>query len=615
MKDQNTDIIKKKIKYFGDYWDDLTRADNSIEHQLMHAILYDPKEFFKEFLHEIKLNKLSKSRNKKLFFDKTKQFSKLDLDFLKPALTLIQQQFSEKNYDYLSHLIDRILIDLSDFKLGNEVIDKLIIILTDNSDMDKKKIKDFTNLILVEFSYKKYSKKTISKIIYNIFSDYKEIGNIIYCDFPHNITIKDHFSSEYTTFKNKLKTYIDNLTTKDRLLALKNYLNKKPKKLRYIFQIQGLVGDDANIKIGSVQIYNPKTTKLIKKQNNNSAYINEMFGVNNDYNPICCNGAVEVDVIDPEYAKQEALQILDKVTDVVVSLYLYYNTPIVINKFQYLVITNKGENIGRGTGNNPLIPSIEIENKKYNEVVKFYSNKILQKNIPLIDRNIVNSIYWKRKAIEVVDDNQKILFHWIALENILSNTDNIFRIVPKLLAKVELYGFAWTHFKILKNLIGETPFFPKIVNLPQQLIISIGLNTNTIHIKKFINQIDKINKHIDKNSLFYDELNYLKSIFTDTDKCIELLDSFEKNISEKLIYVYRIRNKIAHNAYNEVTPLIATYANFISEVSSASISAFEGKRDKLQLDTTDKIVNDLIYEYEKFKMRLKEKGANILLGD
>ncbi len=617
MKDKNnTHLVEKKIQYFRDYWGNLD-DHYSIENQLTHVIVYDPKEFFKEFLYEIKLNGLSKKRNRVFFFKKTKQFSELNLDFLKPTLTLIKQQFNEKNYDYLSHLISKIIIDLSNFKLGNEIITKLTAILTDNSDIDKNRIKDFTNLILVELMYKKYSKKTISKIIDNIFASYTERDNKISCDFPHNIPIKHRSDLKSDKFKNKLKACIDSLTIEDRLLTLKTYLNKKPEKLKYIFQIQGLKGDDANIKIGNVQIYNPKTIKLIKEPDDRLGSLSdEMFGVtDNDF--ICCNGAVEVDIIDTEYDRQEALQALDKVMDVVASLYSYYKTPIVINKFKHLVVNGSGKNVGAGRENDIQLPSIEIENEKYKHIEKFYSNKILQKNTLSVDANIINSIYWKRKAIESIDDNQKILFQWIALENILDNATNIFSVVPKLLARKELYKFAWSHFERLRNIAGTNHnfFLHRTVNLPPELINSIGLNANKAHIKHFIDNIDKINEYMDKNSLFYDELNYLKNIFTDTDKCIELLNSFEQNISEKLIYVYRIRNKIAHNANNEITPLIATYADFIAEVSAISIAEIVSKRDRLKLDTTTKIVNDVIYEYEKFKIKLQEEGTNILLDN
>lgn len=97
-----------KIEYFKDYWRDLTHECHSIEKEFVHLILYNPRELFKEFAKEIEIKKLSNNDNKKFFQDKINEFEKLDLNalnFIKPTIKLIKQQFSKKDdYSYLLHL-------------------------------------------------------------------------------------------------------------------------------------------------------------------------------------------------------------------------------------------------------------------------------------------------------------------------------------------------------------------------------------------------------------------------------------------------------------------------------------------------------------------------------
>ena len=186
-----------KIKYFIDYWRDLTHSHNSIESEFVHSILYNPKELFKEFIEEIERKNLSNNDNKKFFQDKTNEFARLNLNvlnFIKTTLTLILQQFSKKDdYSYLLHLLKMIVVKLEDFSLGKEAVNELSQLLTEEEKIEREKIKHLTNIIIFELIHKKYSSKKIIQIIDDIFSKYT------------NISIKKPFSKE----------------------QIKNYLNKK----------------------------------------------------------------------------------------------------------------------------------------------------------------------------------------------------------------------------------------------------------------------------------------------------------------------------------------------------------------------------------------------------
>ncbi len=619
-----------KIQYFIDYWRDLTHKHNSIENELSHSILYNPKELFKEFIEEIERKNLSNNDNKRFFVDKINEFAKIDLnalEFIKPILKLIQQQFSKKDdYSYLLHLLRMAQKKLSSFTIGKTAIKELVEILTNESDIDNVKIKHLVNLIIFELMHKKYSQETIIKIPDYIFSTYQVLPNdILHTDFPHDIQCSnwDVLSDEYQNYQKELKNFFDDLTNKDRLLALVNYLDKEAEELRFVFQIKGLKGDSANFKLSKTQIYNPKSTRLFSSS---TETFNEFFEKNIQDDIHYCNGAVSVSVIDTEYAKQEALQVLDNTLDVIASRYMKYKTPMIINKFQYYVIDKDGNNRGSGATSTleyfTYQDSIDLDNKQYDESIylRFLSNIDMLD----IDKKISESMHWERKAIEAIESNEKILWHWVTLENLferknVSTPKTIFDTISKLLAKKSMYDFAWKHFHKLQemtNPMGSFTHYRQQLNLSLELNRKIGLNTQEgerIHLKNFIDNLGDIQTYINNDSLFYEQLEYLKIIFVDDKKYSELLTIFEKVFFEKLVYVYRIRNKIVHNAHSENSPIINYYVDFITLVSAISTGTFIDKRATLNLQKSEDIINNIIYEYDEFKLELKEKGTNILL--
>lgn len=634
----DTEIVKVnsnpeiKAQYFIDYWRDLTHQGSSIELELSHSILYNPKTLFNELIDEIERKNLSNKDNKDFFKNTINQFASLDLEaikFLKPILKLIQKQINSKqdDYTYLSHLLEMAHLELQNFRLGIEAIKELSTLLSDESEINQNKVKQLSNLIIFELSYKKYSKKTIVSIISNIFSTYQVMpsDNSLYTTYPHDIkcTNYDRASDEYKAYELRLKEHINNLTLQERILSLENYFSDEGKEYKFVFQIKGLKGDDVNINLGNIQIYNPRSLRLF---NNPTKYFNELFDFDGDDNIFYCNGAVAINIIDTEYAKQEAIEMLEDILDILALKYTNYKIPITINTETYYIIDENGNEKGHGSTNTWEVlryqDSVEINNKGYDFLSSYYLNNIYIENILEIDNKILKSIHWKRKAIESNDKNEKILWQWIALENIFErknfNTPKIiFEVVSKLLAKKQMYDFAWKHFHKLSDMSNEMALFRHNrieLNLPIELKNKISLGyEGTIHLKDFINNLSDVMSHIDNDSLFYTQLEYLNSIFTNKNECIKLLEVFESIIFEKLVYVYRVRNQIVHNAKTENTPAIELYSDFITQISATSIIEFIHIRENSSLQTNTDIINNIIYEYDRFKLELNEKGTEILL--
>ncbi|BAQ60110.1 hypothetical protein GM3708_516 [Geminocystis sp. NIES-3708] len=646
--------IKNKINYFIDYWRDFL-SDNSIEKSQIHMIVYNPQELFKEFADEINRNQFKKKDNKNFFIDTIKSFSDLPIEsinFLKSTLTLIRGQFNDPNYQYLLHLLSEITKLLYDSKLALNCVDELENILTNDKKIDdnilfkkdgknlfkedkilyqqKDQIKFLTQLIISQLIYQKYSLTTIKRIIEDIFSSYNisdkyDIGRdydnpIIYTKFPHNL-VPENGDITSETYQKKLKSYLDNLTISQRLLAIKNYFHKEKNKITYILQLEGLKANtNLNLNFGNVLIYNPKETKLIKKPIIESH--DEFFG---SPDLIYCNGAVTLDVVDWEYGKKEAIIQLNHVVDFLVTNHSDYKRPIRVKKEIIYTIDDNGNEIGSSYSANgdwisheESITLEESESTKY--LSDFYQSKLMSLSNS-VDKKIVESLHWKRKAIESLSYNEKILWFWVTIENLIKQdherTEIIFKILPKLLATQELYYYCWKYFyklRAIKN-FGYFGYYRKILNMPEELILKIGLNkeNKSVYLGNLINHLEDVIKCVNESELLYEQLKYLQNIFASEEECIKLLEKFEKLAKEKLLYVYRIRNKIVHNASKEEAILSEYYLDFISFSSRTLIQKFMDKRQNKNLENVSDIVNDIIYDFDKLKIEIKEQGTKILL--
>jgi len=630
--ESTTDLVNKKVGYFIEYWLDVTHESNSIEGDLVHFILYNPKELIKEFIEEIERNQLSNRDNRKFFTDKVNGFAKLKLDalkFLEPTLKLIQSQFSKKDdFGYLLHLLKMALLEFDNNRLAKESIKELSNHLTDPGELDQIKVKSLVNLIIFELMHKKYSQEKIIKIINDIFSSYQTINKTILTNFPHTLQPENWNveSVEYQGFERKLTAYLDSLTINDRISSITNYFNLPSEKLRYLFQLRGLKGDDVNLFIGNVQIYSPKKTRLIQDSGTGLGDIDETFNASSGSHITYCNAAVSLDVLDSEYAKMEAIQTLENTLDIIASKYTYYKVPLSINTSQYYVINQDGE-IRQKTSSNTLEvliyqDSIELHNSKFPSEV--FAQQVSKDQISQIDKKIFESMHWKRKATESDEINEKVLWHWVSLENIFerkscSTPKTIFESVSKILAKKYIYDFAWKYYWKLESCAngrGDLQHYRANIILPQDLSNIVGFNAKEgqeIKLKNLIDNIAQIQKHIDADSLLSEQLHYLNELFTDSKKFEELLKKFQDIFFEKLVYVYRMRNKIVHNAHNEVGPMSKYYADFLALASAASINSFIQIRARLSLKSSDEIVNNINYEFDKFLLDLKEKGSSILL--
>lgn len=55
--------------------------------------------------------------------------------------------------------------------------------------------------------------------------------------------------------------------------------------------------------------------------------------------------------------------------------------------------------------------------------------------------------------------------------------------------------------------------------------------------KNFIDNIEQIKSYLDKEELFYEQLDFLNLVFNDLKECLKLIEKFEKIFFEKFISI------------------------------------------------------------------------------
>ncbi|WP_069790986.1 hypothetical protein A5482_015145 (plasmid) [Cyanobacterium sp. IPPAS B-1200] len=385
--------------------------------------------------------------------------------------------------------------------------------------------------------------------------------------------------------------------------------------------------EDLNIQFGNVRIYNPKTTKLIKK------YLldfddYEYFGSKND--DIHCNGAVTLDVIDSEQSKQEAISNLNQVLSFILSNQMDIKYPIKIETRSISIIDENG--IQKGSFNEITEDDYNFEesSEHIKFIYNFYQSKIISE-LNSVDKQIIESLNWKKKAVESFNVNEKILWFWVSLENLMNDgnnksSENIFYYVSKYLAIYQFYKFVWKHYGKLIDIRKQLVYNSFSTNDHKDLkeldsilrLDEINTKNNLLvyPLKEFIKNIDLIidliKAKFEKEELLYYQLDYLRSIFNNPDTLKKLLVDFENISKEKLLYVYRIRNKIVHNANTEENTLSEYYSDFISQASRLTIIQFMTKRQNKNLKTTESILNDILYDFNKLKLDIEIQGITVL---
>lgn len=632
MNKTNQDI---KIQYFYDYWRDFTAHSEdkmnerhyfkNLEQDSINHILYNPKELFKEFINEIEIKNLSNGDNKKFFMENVKKLIKLKigaLNFLESSLKIIIQQFNQKDdFSYLLHTLKFAISEMENFRLGKQCVNELAIILTDdtNFQQNKENIKHLVHFIVFELQDKGFSHKKINQIINDIFDKYTE-KSYVTTHFPHNLRQNGNTEQDRIEYQAKLKEFIDSLTNKDRILAINNYFEQETISARFIFSVKGIKGE-LNIKTNDIEIYNPLKKTIIAQKLSKECY-DETFGLQDSQKAsqgLRYNIAVRVDLMpnDIDSAKYEAIRKSHIFFDSIMSRHFYIKVRLRLDTTQYYIINDDNNVIGGSSRikdefmdyqNAEFAENITL-NKEY---LKYYEILTTQDDLTDIDKQIGRALIWKRKALEATNYNESILWYWVSIENLFHYKNEtirlIFRIAPKILTKEYIYH---SIYEILRELRMKSFSFHNY-NMSEKARKAIENLPNTMTYKECIEKIKEICEMLDKDSFLCEKLEKFVLIFDNKIEFKKFIENYKTQIEQKLMFLYRLRNKIAHNANSEYNSTIIYYKNFADYISTILVCYFIDKRI-LGYKDTNEIIYLGEYEYNKMLLDIEKFGIDCIL--
>lgn len=131
--------------------------------------------------------------------------------------------------------------------------------------------------------------------------------------------------------------------------------------------------------------------------------------------------------------------------------------------------------------------------------------------------------------------------------------------------------------------------------------------------KEFIKNTKRICEFLDKESFFYEQLQTFIKRFEYKEEFKKFTENYKKQTEQKLIFLYRLRNKIAHNAMNEYSATMAYYKNFSSYINTTLICYFIDKR-VLEYNDNEQIINYGEYEYNKMLLNLEKYGVDSIIN-
>lgn len=624
--------------YFSGYWTDLLTGISS-DRELLKS--FNPRIVILELLDEITINKKRNISNERFFTKIIGEYIKNDpgsKSRLKTHLQMILTEISlSKNRPkYLPALCTSALDLFNNLYYFEDCIAYLttLISLKSLSKEQKDEIKLIANHLIVELRVIGFTEDEIKKIPTQIFSTMEESTSedesTFHWDFPH-LRKFDNWANKTETikFKNELKEYQSKLTENERINSLLKIARKEPESITYIFRVNGIIGD-SNLKIGSVEFYSPSKKRLATHTNSEIENDDELFWSKPGEEVI--NAAVTVSAKSYAAGEITARSIIER------SLALARRTltgelPLWLGR-SFIALNSSGEIIGGTTYTFQRTEDDFTKKFKLNLKNKLHDEKEIDSILKMQKtaeqngwgRRFNEACYWLRKAEESSSNVEKLLSYWICIETLCAKSDSetinwletkngehesdiylIREIIGKSIAINNCYRYGWLIYNTLRNPIALLHG----IKIPSELAIKAQLkttNNDTIKLKNLITHTSEIEQYID-NEILKEQIHEFGEFYTKKDTALNTLKKNLETAQDELLFIYRMRNKIAHDGNSDhfllpyLCNLAARYATFFFKKIEDMII------DKQDADLRSVLIKSA-QEYDRIELRLKTESPS-----
>lgn len=621
------------IEYWKLYWKYFTDNLNGKEYD---TNLNSPRFVIDDILSEIKYNDF-KNKNNRILFKKQLGYwynnEKIFKDIFNLDVQLALSHFDEFNNKYLLSICNNIKKHMDNGEYFNLIYEQLHELLNTKeiNNQVKREINKYSQLLVAEYLVKEYCISDIQEIIEYIYYDYKIFnGNHkVFTKFPHPIKCDDFIDNgeiNYNKYNKEVVSYIDSLKDEDRFAKLKYYYSKEKIKCYVLFQLKGLKGN-SDIFIGDINLYSPKV-----KQYTGESSMSRIEEIEEGRDKILA--AVPIDFIMIKSSIDEAAKKLEKVIDF---LSISYNSEVpisfdktffdIVDVDKYSICGSIGkENIEQNAKHNEFIQYVESIDLDENKIDLYKKKEYFvfsrEKNSHT-EQQLLTSLHWYNKGKASSNFEDKLLYHWIAIEsllkikkennfNITGNNDSLVldvikKITSSILVKEYFYQYCSDTYI---NISINTNDNPRKYNIPQEIIKKAQLDMkggDKIHIECFFKNIDEIKDSI-SDEIMKTKLTEIEEFYKDK----EGVKNREKVICDDIILIYRVRNLIVHNA---IYPkyLIQYYAHKVEFISGHIIRYILAMYKNSKTDIEDILIEKAL-DYDKFLLNIDIHLKNIKDG-
>jgi len=225
-----------------------------------------------------------------------------------------------------------------------------------------------------------------------------------------------------------------------------------------------------------------------------------------------------------------------------------------------------------------------------------------------------------------------LLWYWICIENLFTkefgNVSNwlleskvhetpfkiSLEILPRMRTIYLAYHIGWNVYNKVNSVVSKIMRLPNdSLKLPQSLLEKANLlreHGKKIYLANFIKALPEIKKYI-KSELLLDQINDISMFYSEKEYTVKMLDEKIKNAKSEVVMLYRMRNKIVHNANydNFLLPYFLSSANqFAGDLLNRVLELYY-KEGILRLE---EIMLRIFSEYDILRAKLNEQGPSCL---
>lgn len=626
--------IKESIRYWKEYW--IYYASQLCNSNDYNVTINSPHSLIDNIISEIEYNNLKNKENRALFRKQLGEWKKNERVFSSlfgDKVNLLLARFDDSScIQYLLQICRQIKDALIKGEYLDALLNHLAGIINDSTLLNyehKNKINKYTELIIVEFIINGIVAEDLTNIII-------DIEALELADFK----INDYKSEE--EYHKAINEYLENKTIYQEINVVQKYYKKKSEQCFVLARLEGIKGE-IDIYIDDINIYSPYLKQYIVERKHSC----DIEKISDERKFVNVAIPVEYRMLHSSYAY--AINKLESILDI---LELTYNNskPIKYDKHRLCIIDKKGD-VKAGyfsideleyDENDyivsetsalevPKSPKCVLDYEVHRDYLLSLDISDKKDDFELIEERVITlrnssklsrAAHWYQKGKNTESLEDKLLFHWIAIESLLRSSDktyhniiigeeevSLLNVIQRISLSVMLCKlFEKYYIDIYNSLFILTKHYDNYLKISVDLQSRIFPQNNDgkdyeKYLCNFLNSLEELEENIN-NQLYKSKISSLREHFLSyqDDKKMK---AKELDFSNDILLIYRLRNLIVHNA---IFPKysIKYYANKVEIISGSIIKSLIEKNRKTNWSIDD-ILIDISIKYEDFKSNINEK--------